>query len=209
MSIASLPFISVRLASAALGVALITVAGCNSSNNSPSQVKSPGGDKTAKSHMLEHGADMLQDMPTIKAINMYLNGIHFYADDLGRQVEAHHYCNMLNQDVHQCVIYDGNTATSKTTPSTRPSTSAWLETSIAQPTTPSSRISANRPWRSGASGVVSAVRTSTPAIRVPTVPTTADRIPADSSPPSSSRVTVVLPCVPVTPTIRSAAAGLP
>ena len=48
-------------------------------------------------------------------------------------------------------------ATSKTTPSTRPITSAWLETSIAQATTSRSAITANSACRSGASGVVSDV----------------------------------------------------
>ncbi len=101
------------------------------------------------------------------------------------------------------------TATSKTTPSTRPITSAWLETSIAQASTPRSRIIANRPCRSGASGVVSAVFTSTPPTRVPTVPITAAGTPACCRPFSAIRVVVVLPWVPVTPIIRSDRAGSP
>ena len=52
-------------------------------------------------------------------------------------------------------------------------TRAWLDTSIAHAATPRSRMRANRPCRSGASGVVRSVLTSSPAIRVPTVPTTA------------------------------------
>ena len=46
------------------------------------------------------------------------------------------------------------TAMSKTQPSTRPRTSAWLETSMATASTPRSRITANSAWRSVASGVV-------------------------------------------------------
>ena len=80
---------------------------------------------------------------------------------------------------------------------------------MTQASTPRSRITANRPWRSGASGVVRAVFTSTPRIRVPMVPTTAAGTPACSSPASASRVVVVLPWVPVTPIIRSAAVGSP
>jgi hypothetical protein len=57
--------------------------------------------------------------------------------------------------------------------------------------------------------VVSAVLTSSPAIRVPTVPITPARTPARSSPPSASLVVVVLPWVPVTPIIRIALAGSP
>jgi hypothetical protein len=100
-------------------------------------------------------------------------------------------------------------ATSKRTPSTRPMTSAWLETSIAQAVTSSSTITANSACRSGASGVVSDVFTSVPLTRVPTVPTTAADTPAVVSAASASRVVVVLPWVPVTATSRIRAAGLP
>ena len=102
-----------------------------------------------------------------------------------------------------------NAATSKTTPATRPITRAWLETSIAQALTPCSTITANSACRSGASGVVSAVFTSRPAIRVPTVPITAACTPAASSAPSSRRVVVVLPWVPVTAIRVSEWAGSP
>ena len=57
-------------------------------------------------------------------------------------------------------------------------TSAWLDTSMAQAVTPCSTIAANRACRSGASGVVSEVFTSWPAMRVPTVPITAAVTPA-------------------------------
>ena len=100
-----------------------------------------------------------------------------------------------------------NAATSKTTPATRPITSAWLETSIAHAVTPCSTITANSACRSGASGVVSAVFTSRPAILVPTVPITAEETPAVVRAASSKRVVVVLPCVPVTAIRVRACAG--
>jgi hypothetical protein len=52
---------------------------------------------------------------------------------------------------------------------------AWLDTSITHTSTCSSRITANRAWRAGASGVVSDEAAGTPAIRVPIVPTPAER----------------------------------
>ena len=70
-------------------------------------------------------------------------------------------------------------------------------------------MTANRACRSGASGVVREVLRSTPATRVPTVPTTAARTPAVLSAASASRVVVVLPWVPVTATIRIRRAGCP
>src|SRR4051794_2002346 len=46
--------------------------GCGA-GNTPSSVRSPGDSKTAKSQLLGHGADMLQAMPPVAQINMYLN----------------------------------------------------------------------------------------------------------------------------------------
>ena len=51
-----------------------------------------GTEKSDKSTVLEMGASILQTDSPISAINMYLNGFHFYADDMGRQIEAHHFC---------------------------------------------------------------------------------------------------------------------
>ena len=68
----------------------------------------PGGEVSTKSQMLGMGADLLQSKGPINDINMYLNGFHFYADDMGRQIEAHHYCTHVTEDFFQCVIYDGN-----------------------------------------------------------------------------------------------------
>lgn len=32
---------------------------------------------------------------------------HFYSYDMTRQVEAHHYCSHVNEEMRQCLIYDG------------------------------------------------------------------------------------------------------
>ncbi|CAM5536829.1 hypothetical protein SNARM312S_08237 [Streptomyces narbonensis] len=63
------------------------------------------------------------------------------------------------------------TATSKTQPSTRPSTRAWLETSMATASTPRSRMTAKRAWRSVASGVVRSDLMRSSPMRISTVPT--------------------------------------
>jgi diguanylate cyclase (GGDEF)-like protein len=72
------------------------------------EIPAPRADRTMKSHVLEAGADVLQAKKPIDAMSVYLNGFHFYADDMGRQVEANHFCTHLNEDFHQCVIYDSN-----------------------------------------------------------------------------------------------------
>jgi hypothetical protein len=52
-------------------------------------------------------------MPPIGSINAYLDGFHFYNGRMEQQMEAHHYCAILNEDMIQCVIYDGNTKDAK------------------------------------------------------------------------------------------------
>jgi hypothetical protein len=90
----------------------LTLAGCRGSD-SDSAVKAPGAEKSARTATLEVGAAALQMMPPIGAINAYLDGFHFYNGRMEQQMEAHHYCAILNEDVIQCVIYDGNTKDAK------------------------------------------------------------------------------------------------
>jgi hypothetical protein len=68
----------------------------------------PGEAKKTDTRALEVGATLLQSKSPLAAMNLYLDGFHFYADDMGHQMEAHHYCAQLNEDFHQCVIFDGN-----------------------------------------------------------------------------------------------------
>ncbi len=73
----------------------------------------PGAPLSTHSHVLDTAADAIQSKKPIDAMSEYLNGFHFYADDMGRQVEANHFCTHLNEDFHQCVIYDANQANAK------------------------------------------------------------------------------------------------
>ncbi|QCR38482.1 OBAP family protein [Nissabacter sp. SGAir0207] len=74
----------------------------------PTQIQAPGAEKTTKDKVLETGANVLQDRAPIDAISAYLDGFHFYNGDKNGQMEAHHYVTILNDDVMQAVIYDGN-----------------------------------------------------------------------------------------------------
>src|SRR5687768_8201865 len=85
---------------------LVMLAACKG-GDSRSPVEAPGADKAARTTTLEAGAAVLQRMPPIGAINAYLDGFHFYNGRMEQQMEAHHYCAILNDDVIQCVIYDG------------------------------------------------------------------------------------------------------
>lgn len=78
------------------------------SNNSPSNVVAPGDAKSPTTRTLDAGAAVLQSRPPVDALNAYLDGFHFYNGHPDVQMEAHHYCAILNEEVIQCVIYDGN-----------------------------------------------------------------------------------------------------
>lgn len=97
---------SVLLAAAALS-------GCGRENDTASNVTAPGQPESVKTKALEAGAVALQDKPPIESINAYLDGFHFYNGRQDVQMEAHHYCAILNDDVIQCVIYDGNVKDAK------------------------------------------------------------------------------------------------
>jgi hypothetical protein len=91
----------------ATGAGLLLLAACKGGDSS-SAVQAPGSEKSTRTATLEAGAAALQTMPPIGAINAYLDGFHFYSGRMDQQMEAHHYCAILNEDVIQCVIYDGN-----------------------------------------------------------------------------------------------------
>ncbi len=88
----------------ALSLLLLACGGKNTASN----VQAPGEDKDTKTRVLEAGAATIQDKTPVKQLEIYLNGFHFYNGQLGGQMEAHHYCSKLNEDLTQCVIFDGN-----------------------------------------------------------------------------------------------------
>ena len=87
------------------------IIGC--AGNSASRVQAPGEPATALTKTLDAGADALQSRPPVAALNAYLDGFHFYNGNSKAQMEAHHYCSILNEEVIQCVIYDGNMKNAK------------------------------------------------------------------------------------------------
>ncbi|UOR07543.1 OBAP family protein [Hymenobacter aerilatus] len=81
--------------------------------NTRSPVQTPGAEKSTKTKVLEAGADVLQGKEPLRNMNIYLDGFHFYNGNMRGQMEAHHFCTKLNEDVIQAVIFDGNTASAK------------------------------------------------------------------------------------------------
>ena len=60
----------------------------------------------ARQQALDVASSLVQRKRPLEAVSTCLNGFHFYADDLGRQVEATHLCSHRRDGLHQCVIYD-------------------------------------------------------------------------------------------------------
>ncbi|AHL33553.1 hypothetical protein CD58_11875 [Pseudomonas brassicacearum] len=86
--------------------------GC-AGGNTDSPVNAPGAAKTPTTATLEAGAGIMQNKPPLQALNTYLDGFHFFNGRMSGQMEAHHYCTALNEEVFQCVIFDGNTSGAK------------------------------------------------------------------------------------------------
>lgn len=102
-----------RRSAAWLLVAAATAIAACGEYPTPSKVAAPGADKRAGTAVLEAGAAVLQDKPPVDTLNAYLDGFHFYGGRMEAQMEAHHYCSILNEEVIQCVIFDGNMKAAK------------------------------------------------------------------------------------------------
>jgi hypothetical protein len=75
----------------------------------PSPTKPAGEGRSLWRATLEAGASLLQDMTPLKDFDIYVVGLHCAKDEPGMQMEAHHFCRQVNQDLLQCTIFDGNT----------------------------------------------------------------------------------------------------
>jgi hypothetical protein len=85
------------------------IGACGGGNTSPAG-NQPGEPRQTKTTALETGAAVLQDKAPVDQISMYLVGFHPSKSEPHMQMESHHYCNQVNEDFTQCVLYDGNTA---------------------------------------------------------------------------------------------------
>lgn len=66
----------------------------------------PGEPTQTSTLALEKGAAALQSFKPVNRMHAHLCAFHFYAYDMGRQVEAHHYCTHYNEEMRQCAIFD-------------------------------------------------------------------------------------------------------
>lgn len=95
----------------AIGLACLLVACSTPTRQAPRDSTAlPGTPETASTRALEAGADLLQRRPPVDRLNTYVDGFHFRNGAPGEQMEAHHHCSILNEEIIQCVIWDANTA---------------------------------------------------------------------------------------------------
>lgn len=78
-------------------------------NERQSPVRPAGEGRSLWRTALEAGASLLQDTTPLKDFDIYVVGLHCAKHEPGMQMEAHHYCRQVNQDLLQCVLFDGNT----------------------------------------------------------------------------------------------------
>jgi hypothetical protein len=74
-----------------------------------SPVRPRGSGKGGWLATLEQGANLLQDSGPLRGFDVYVVGFHCAKGDPQMQMEAHHYCRVVNDDLLQCVLFDGNT----------------------------------------------------------------------------------------------------
>lgn len=58
---------------------------------------------------LEQGAKLLQSADPLKGFDVYVVGFHPAKEDPSMQMEAHHFCRVVNDDFIQAALFDGNT----------------------------------------------------------------------------------------------------
>ncbi len=94
---------------AAVISAVVVSFACGGDNRTPQGGRTaPGAERTSETAALETGANVVQSKTPVEQISMYLDGFHAMKDDPDVQMESHHYCNQVNEEFAQCVLFDGN-----------------------------------------------------------------------------------------------------
>jgi hypothetical protein len=104
---------SIREPGIALAFLLALPAGCTGSGAVGPSGPVAGQPESAGTSLLETGAAVLQRDAPPGQLEIYLVGFHPLKEAPERQFEAHHFCQQVNEDFMQCVLYDGNTAAAR------------------------------------------------------------------------------------------------
>lgn len=79
-------------------------------NATPSEAKTAAEEKNIRSVLLAAGAKGTQMHRALRGFDAYLVGFSCSKDMPKKQLETHHFCKQVNDDVLQCVIFDGDTS---------------------------------------------------------------------------------------------------
>jgi hypothetical protein len=74
-----------------------------------SRTRPAGPGKGAWLATLEQGVNLLQTSAPLRGFDVYAVGIHCAKGEPDFQMETHHFCRVVNDDLLQCVLFDGNT----------------------------------------------------------------------------------------------------
>ena len=96
-----------RMVIAAAIVATLASSGCSGDVSAPN-VRPPGEEKSGKIKALETAAGVVQRNTPAEQLKIYLAGLHVMKNSPHHQMDAHHFCRQVNQDLAQCAIFDGN-----------------------------------------------------------------------------------------------------
>ncbi len=77
-------------------------------DSQPTTNSAKGEPTSGKEQFLHAGAAIMQNFDPPKQLCAHLHAYHTYANNPGKPVEANHYCAHVNEDVRQCIIYDGS-----------------------------------------------------------------------------------------------------
>lgn len=100
---------SLSLALLAVGsLAALAVSRTGPRRRKSGRVVPPGRPATPMTRALDAGARALQGPGPLKDFHVYLVGFHPAKDDPHHQMEAHHFCRVVNEDFTECVLFDGN-----------------------------------------------------------------------------------------------------
>jgi hypothetical protein len=94
---------------------LLALAGCTGSGATGPVAQPPGAPESARTSALATAASALQRDAPVTNLDVYLVGFHPMRDDPAKQMEAHHFCRVVNEDLMQCALFDGNTRTANLT----------------------------------------------------------------------------------------------
>src|SRR4051812_46661524 len=97
---------SMRIRIAAVGMMMALTVGC--AGTVPPKTKPADHGTTGKTAALQAAAGLIQSNAPAEELKIYLSGLHLMKENPHHQMDAHHFCRQVNEELAQCAIFDGN-----------------------------------------------------------------------------------------------------